>query len=78
MVRKLLKQDEMIIRATIKSPKLSMALSGIGLSFTRNGLVVGISMVFEIFGHLTCFRGMDPPHNVMNYIPSNVPRNKNM
>jgi hypothetical protein len=28
-----------------------MALIGIGLTFIRNGLGVGISKVFEIFGH---------------------------
>jgi hypothetical protein len=36
------------IGANMKSPNLSMALSGIGMTFTRNGLGVGISTVFEI------------------------------
>jgi hypothetical protein len=34
-----------------KSLKLSMALSGIWLTVTRNGVGVGIATVFEIFGH---------------------------
>jgi hypothetical protein len=62
----LLKQNVIIIGATIKSPKLRMTLIGIGLTFTRNGLEVGISMVFEIFGHFL-FQGMKPPSNVMKY-----------
>jgi hypothetical protein len=49
-VKKLLKQDAIIIGATIESIKSSMIFSGIGLNFTRNGLGVGISMFFEIFG----------------------------
>jgi hypothetical protein len=71
-VKKLLKQDEIIIKATIQSPKLSMALTGIRLTFIQNGLGVGISMVFKIFGHFL-FKGMDLPRNVMNYTPSDVP-----
>jgi hypothetical protein len=45
------KQDVIIIEAIIKSPKRSMTLSGIGLTFTRNGFEVGTSTVFEIFGY---------------------------
>jgi hypothetical protein len=63
-LEKLIKQDVIIIGATIKSPKLSMALSGILLTFTRNGL--------EIFGHFL-FQGKEPPRNVMNYIPLDAP-----
>jgi hypothetical protein len=33
----------------IKPLELSMALNGIGLPFTRNGLGVEISMVFDIY-----------------------------
>jgi hypothetical protein len=50
-VQKQLNKDVIIIRVIINSPKQSMALNGIGLTFTRNGLGVGISTVFEIFGH---------------------------
>jgi hypothetical protein len=43
---------------------------------TRNkniyGLGVGISTVFEIFGHFL-FRGMGPPRMVMTYIPPDAP-----
>jgi hypothetical protein len=46
----LLKQDVIIMGMSIKSPKLNMALSGIGLTFIRNGLGVGIVTVFEMFG----------------------------
>jgi hypothetical protein len=59
---KLLKQDVIIIGAIVKSPKQSMALSGIGFT----GLGVGISTVFERFALGTCFRGMEPLHNVMS------------
>jgi hypothetical protein len=50
-----------------------MALSGKKLTFTRIGLGVEISMVFEIFGHFL-FQRMEPPRNVMNYIPSDETR----
>jgi hypothetical protein len=50
----------------IKSPKLSMAFIGIALTFTRNGLGVKISLVFEIFGHFL-FQGINKGcnHHVM-------------
>jgi hypothetical protein len=38
-----------------------MALSGIGLTFTRNGLGVGISTVFKILGHFLFQVGQDHP-----------------
>jgi hypothetical protein len=53
-VQTLLKQDVIIIGLIISLP--NEALSGIGSTFTRNGLGVEISTVFEIFGHLV-FQG---------------------
>jgi hypothetical protein len=64
-----------IIMTTIKSPKVSMALSVIGLTFTTNALGVGISMVFKILGHFL-FQGMEAPCNVMTCIPLDVPQHK--
>jgi hypothetical protein len=52
LFEKLFNQDVIKIGANIKSPKQSMALSGIELTQKRNGLQVDISMVFEIFGQI--------------------------
>jgi hypothetical protein len=54
-VKILIKQDVIIIWATIKPPKLSMAL--VGLTFTRNGLGMGVSMVFNNYLCTSGLRG---------------------
>jgi hypothetical protein len=59
-----------IIGANIESPKLSIALSGIGLTFKRNGLGVGSSTVFEIDWAVPVIGGWKHHArtcNIMNY-----------
>ena len=63
------KQDVIIIGAIIKSPKRSVALSGIGLTFTRNAYGWGS---WRHWGP-SCMRGMETPNNTMTKIPLHVP-----
>jgi hypothetical protein len=50
------KNDIQNNRGNYKVSQTKLGISGIGVTFTRNGLGVGISMVFKILGH-TLFLG---------------------